>query len=534
VKWGKEKLNFIENPIISGFSPDPSIIRVNNDYYIANSTFEWFPGVMIHHSKDLAHWKLIARPLNRISQLDMNGCPNSCGIFAPCLTYHEGLYYLVYTNAKAFQGIWADTDNYLVTSTDICGEWSEPIYLYSNGYDPSLFHEDQKKWVVSVDWDHSNNKSHYGGIILQEYSTKENKMIGPVINIFKGTELGVTEGPHLYKHKDFYYLITAEGGTGRGHSVTVARSREITGPYEVDPNYPMLTARYDPKNEIQKAGHGDIVETQNGEWYMVHLGGRPLPSVGKCVLGRETFIQKVDWTEDGWLRLEGGGNKPRIKVMAPALNECKWEESPYRDDFDSNSLDINFFTLRIPLGEDTLTLKERPGYLRLKGRESLISTHHQSLVARCQHSFCYTATTLIEFDPVSFKQMAGLVCYYSTKNFYYLRITHEENIGKCLGIITCNNGKFDYPLTSDININGYKHCFLRAVVNYDMLQFYYSLDGDNWISIGSILDASILSDEYAEECGEWYFTGAFVGLCCQDLSGQRLFADFGLFEYIPF
>lgn len=522
-------MRYITNPILPGFNPDPSILRVGDDYYIATSTFEWFPGVQIHHSRDLVHWELIAHPLNRVSQLDMKGNPTSGGIWAPCLSYDKGTFYLIYTDVKNLYGKFKDTHNYLVTTQDIRGDWSEPIYLNSSGFDPSLFHdEDGRKWLVNMSFDHRKNRNPFEGILLQEYSTERKSLIGPVVNIFKGTELKCTEGPHLYKRNGYYYLLTAEGGTGLEHAVTLARSKEITGPYEVHPQNPIITSVNNPELPIQKAGHADIVETQNGEWYMVHLCGRPL-SNGRCTLGRETCIEKVVWGEDGWLRLEDGGNTPSVYVPAPELPEYKFPAQPSRDNFDSEKLNVNFATLRVPLMEDSMSLRERPGFLRLKGRESLSSKHNQALVARRQQSFCYTASTCLEFEPDSFRQMAGLICIYDTQNFYYINISRDEVLGKCLSIITCDNDKFDEPLENPITIEGWDRCHLKVEVNYDRLQFYYSADGEKWQSVGKVFDASTLSDEY---CNEGWFTGAFVGMCCQDLNGTRKPADFDYFEYI--
>ena len=526
-------MSIIQNPILKGFNPDPSILKVNDDFYIATSTFEWFPGVQIHHSRDLISWRLISHPLKRTSQLDMCGNPSSGGIWAPCLSYDNGVFYLIYTDVKSISSIFIDTHNYLVTASDICGEWSDPVYLNSSGFDPSLFHDDDgRKWLVNMLWDYRPGKDNFGGILLQEYSKRERCLKGPVKNIFKGTDLGVTEGPHLYKHNGYYYLLTAEGGTFQGHAVTMARSEHITGPYEVDPQNPILTSRYDCSLPLQRAGHASLVETQNGEWYMAHLCGRPLPSRGRSILGRETSIQKMRWTEDGWLRLDCGGNTPLVCIPGPELQVSVREKPPERDDFDSHTLDINFQTLRIPLGEDMLSLKERPGFLRLKGGESLSSLHRQSLVARRQQAFRYTASACMEFEPETFQQMAGLICYYDTLNFYYLHVTCDDDLNKCLNILVCNNGKFNYALGKALEIQNVQQIFLRAQIDYDRLQFCYSENGSEWSKIGSEYDASILSDEYYEYIGEMRFTGAFVGLCCQDLSGRRRHADFDYFEYI--
>ncbi len=521
----------IKNPVLPGFNPDPSILRVGDDYYIATSTFEWFPGVQIHHSRDLVNWRLIARPLNRTSQLDMAGNPNSCGVWAPCLSYDNGTFYLIYTDVKTFRGIFKDAHNYLVTTEDITGDWSDPIYLNSSGFDPSLFHDnDGRKWLLNMIWDHRKDKHPFGGILLQEFSTKEQKLVGPIRNIFKGTPIEKVEGPHLYKRNGYYYLMTAEGGTVFRHSVTMARSRNIEGPYEVDPQNPVLTSYDDPTLELQKAGHASLVETQSGEWYMTHLCGRPLPSRGRCVLGRETAIQKMTWTDDGWLRLEEGGNSPRVLVKAPDLPEHKWPEENPRDDFDSAQLNIHFQFLRVPPVGDTLSLTERSGFMRLRGGESLSSHHSQSLVVRRQQAFCYTAETALEFNPGTFQQMAGLICMYDNTNFYYLHVTWDEKVGKCIEVMTCISGNFDFPLTEKIKLAG-QVTYLRAEVTYDKLRFSFSENGTDWKAIGPVLDASTLSDDFDAGGGDAHFTGAFVGVCCQDLSGSRLHADFDYFEY---
>ncbi len=522
----------IKNPILPGFNPDPSILRVNNDYYIATSTFEWFPGVQIHHSKDLVYWKLITHPLSRKSQLDMAGNPNSCGIWAPCLTYDNGTYYLIYTDVKTFKGIFKDAHNYLVTAKDILGPWSDPVYLNSSGFDPSLFHdEDGRKWLLNMIWDHRKDKNPFSGILIQEYSEKEQKLVGPVKNIFRGTDLGLVEGPHVYKRNGYYYLMTAEGGTEFEHAVTMARSKELFGPYEVDPRNPILTSVNNPALELQRAGHASLVETQKGQWYLAHLCGRPIPSRGRCIMGRETALQKVMWTEDGWLRLEEGGNEPQVFVEAPDLPEHKWETPPAKDDFDSDVLNIHFQSLRVPLDENSLSLTERPGYLRLKGGESLSSHHHQSLVVRRQQAFFYTAETCLEFDPENFQQLAGIICMYDNCNFYYLHVTHDEELGKCLDIMTCKKGDFDFPLSGKIPLGDQSKCFLRAEVDYDKLVFSHSVDGTYWKKTGPVFDASTLSDEFDEGGAGAHFTGAFVGLCCQDLGGTRKPADFDYFEY---
>nr|WP_281175930.1 family 43 glycosylhydrolase [Domibacillus tundrae] len=363
----------IINPILPGFHPDPSIIRVEDNYYIATSTFEWFPGVQLFHSKDLVHWRQLPAPLMRESQINMVGDIDSGGVWAPCLSYSDGLFYLIYTDVKSRMGAFKDTHNYMVTAENIEGPWSEPVYLNSSGFDPSLFHEeDGTKWLVNMIWDFRKGKNSFAGIALQEYSVQEKKLIGPVKNIFKGSKLGLTEAPHIYKRNGYYYLLTAEGGTWYTHAVTVARSQSLAGPYELDPANPILTSNEEEKQQLQKAGHGSLVETQNGDWYMAHLCGRPV--VGKkCILGRETALQKCYWTDDGWLRIQGGPN-PQTIVEAPSLPPHPFEQESNKDDFTGETLKHYWSSLRRTFTDEWISLSDRPGYLRLTGGESMQSS----------------------------------------------------------------------------------------------------------------------------------------------------------------
>jgi len=526
----------IQNPILPGFNPDPSILRVGDDYYIATSTFEWFPGVQIHHSKDLVSWRLLHRPLNRPSQLNMLGEPDSCGVWAPCLTYSDGLFWLIFTDVKRFDGNYKDSHNYLVTCDSIDGEWSDPVYMNSSGFDPSLFHDvDGKKWFVNMVWDHRSDRTFFGGTYLQEYNPVEKKLVGPITNIFKGSQLGLTEGPHLYKRDDYYYLLTAEGGTGYEHAMTMARSKSLTGPYELMPGDHMITASKNPEARLQRAGHGDWVETQNGECYAVHLCSRSIPNCGKSPMGRETAIQKVRWNDDGWLVKANGIVSPDLQVDRPDLPLHPWPTAPSKTVFLPAGLPIDFQWLRSPFPEQLFSLTERPGYLRLKGRESLGSWYNQALVARRQQAFQYIAITCVSFEPDNFQQMAGLVCYYNTHKFHYLFIGFDEEHGRHIGVMSClaDQGSWlkmplqdkvaDYTLPEgDI--------YLKVDVDYEQLVFSWSSNGDAWHMLPLELDATVLSDEAGKGAGA-NFTGAFVGMAAQDVSGSQKHADFAYFEY---
>lgn len=527
----------IENPILTGFNPDPSIIRVEDDYYIATSTFEWFPGVSIHHSKDLKNWKLISHPLNSVEKLNMIGVPNSGGIYAPCLTYCEQTYYLVYTNVRNVEGRFWDCKNYLITAKSIYGPWSEPIYLNGGGIDPSLFHDDDnRKWLVHAVLSHKDGGKagfpYWEGIALTEYSEEEKRLIGQPKFIFHGSQLGTTEGPHIYKKDGWYYLLTAEGGTFYNHAVTMARARNIEGPYEIDPCNPIMTARYDVTLPLQRTGHADLVETQTGEWYMVHLCGRPLPSKGRSVMGRETGIQKVEWTKDGWLSLVDGKKVPSLVVDGPKLAQSpSCDTITLREDFDGEQLDVNFQSLRIPLSEKMMSLTERKGCLRLKGHESPSSKYEQSLVARRQQDFCYTAITALDFKPDSFQQMAGLICYYDTTNYLYLYVSCDKEGNRVINLMINDLNQFTYALQEDILLPSMGEIYLKVAVYYDMAQFFYSLDNKDWNQVGGYVEYSKLSDEYFKERKIERFTGAFVGMCCQDFTGGHIPADFDFFIY---
>ncbi len=517
----------IRNPILRGFNPDPAIVRVEDDYYIATSTFEWFPGVQILHSRDLAHWRQVAFPLQRYSQLDLRGHPNSGGVWAPCLTWSRGLFYLVYTDSRNWAGSFKDAHNYLVTAPDIEGPWSEPVYLNSSGFDPSLFHdEDGRKWLLSMIWDHRPQRPQFGGIVLQEYDPERRCLTGPVRNIFPGTELGLVEGPHLYKVDGWYYLLTAEGGTFLTHAATVARSRDIQGPYEVMPGNPLITSAHQPELRLKSAGHGSLVQHRDGSWSLAHLCRRHLHN-GRTILGRETALQNIEWV-DGWPRLSSGGVVPQDEFLPPPLPPHPWPTRPARDDFDAPELALCWQAPRVALDAQMLSLSERPGHLRLFGRESLQSLFEQSLVARRQQAFHIEASTCMTFEPQHFQQMAGLVAFYNTDNFYYLYVSRAEHSRKCLGLMRCEQGKISYLIEKEYPLDDWERIYLKLVIREHRISFCYSRDGENWTVAGWEQDASILSDEHAVPLG---FTGNFVGVACQDLSGTRKPADFDWFEY---
>jgi xylan 1,4-beta-xylosidase len=539
--------NMINNPILPGFNPDPSIVCVGDDFYIATSTFEWYPGVQIHHSKDLKNWRLVSRPLNRASLLDMRGNPDSCGIWAPCLSYSNGKFHLIYTDVKRFDGDFKDAHNYYTTCETIDGQWTDPIYMNSSGFDPSLFHDDDgSMWFVNVLWDHRHRRNRFSGIVLQQYCPHQQKLIGDIKNIFKGSALGLTEAPHLFKRNGYYYLLTAEGGTFYTHAMTMARSNQIDGPYELDPYGYLLTAKDNQHLGLQRTGHGDLVETSTGESYLVHLCGRPLSGERRCPLGRETGLQKTYWTDDGWLRVDGAitDGLPAMQVQAPNLTEHVWPPEPVRYTFDSPTLPSVFQWLRTPFPERFMSLTAKPGCLQLTGRESIGCLFEQALIARRQEAFSYRVETCVEFAPTTFQQMAGIVVYYNSHKYHYCHVSLDDEGQRIIDIMSClgdTTQQLTYPLREgETEIGGQTdHRFvlpqsgpigLRAIVNHHILNFEFSIEQGTWMRLPINLDQSVISDEAGGGDGA-NFTGAFVGMACQDLSGQAITADFHYFDY---
>lgn len=530
----------IQNPVLKGFNPDPSIVRVGDDYYIATSTFEWFPGIQIHHSKDLVNWRLVGHALTRTSQLDMKGMDNSEGVYAPALTYSDGQFWLCFSNVHSCRGgNWMATPSFVVTATSPEGPWSDPVAIGNYGFDPSLFHDDNgKKYMLNMIWDGRAKTNFFGGIVLQEFDAERGELVGEPKNIFEGTQLGCTEGPQMLKKDGYYYLITAEGGTERNHAVTVCRSTNIWGPYEVHPDNPILTSRFQEEAELSRAGHGFLVETQKGEWYLSHLCGRRIPNPegyqfipkydnGFSILGRESAIQKAEW-RDGWPYVTSG-KTPVVEVPAPDLPVCPWDAPPARDDFDSQALRLEYQTLREPAQEDWLSLTERPGFLRLKGRHYLSSRYEQSMIARRFQSHYATVETKLEFTPSTPFEMAGLCAYYARNGHYFLKMTANDVGERVLQVVGNINDVYG-EYSGDIVIGDADTVYMRLELDCQWYRFSYSLDGQQWHSIGPALNSTPLSDEGGPDI--FRFTGSFAALFSADIRGLKQHADFDYFEYV--
>ena len=489
------------------------------------------------------NWKLLTYPLNEKRLLDLTGTLDSGGIWAPDLSWCDGLFYLVYTNVRVTDGSFKDCTNYLITAPDIMGPWSDPIVLNTAGFDASLFHDtDGRKYLVNQYWDPRPYHHPFYGIMCTEYSVEQQRLVGEPWVLYKGTEEKFTEGPHIYKKDGWYYLFVAQGGTVYAHQERVARAKGLHEEFLTQPGAPLLTTLDAPWHPIQKAGHGSLVQTPEGEWYFTHLMGRPLhrpqeSSVdprGWCPLGRESGIQRLVWDADGWPHIDGGHNG-LMEVEAPKNTvEHKWPETwPGTVHFDGEGWNLHFQSLRVPLDETVASLKAHPGYLRLYGHESLASTFLQAHVARRWEHFSFDAETKLSYHPKTIQQFAGLTCYYNTQNWSCIQITWHETYGRVIDVVSTDLGKTfsvfeEHPIPVPADV---EDVYLKVEVRGVSYRFLYSFDGTHWEAVPYYFDSTKLSDEYIKAVYDAAFTGAFVGMVSVDGLGTKLPADFDYFQY---
>ncbi|MDR2976427.1 MAG: glycoside hydrolase family 43 protein [Streptococcaceae bacterium] len=533
----------LQNPVLPGFNADPSMVRVGDTYYIANSTFEWFPGVRLHESKDLAHWNLLPSPLSNTTLLDMKGNPSSGGIWAPDLTYADGKFWLVYTDVKLVEGSFKDMTNYLTTAADIHGPWTEPIKLNGVGFDASLFHDNNgRKYLVQQTWDHREYHHPFDGITLTEFDLSTMKLRPETARcIYRGTDIKLVEGPHLYKINGYYFLFAAQGGTVFTHQEVVARSKTLEAlSFETKPGEPFITNFDKPDQYLQKQGHGALVETPSGEWYYASLCARPWHHADESVtdprgwstLGRETSIQKVEWDEAGWPRIVGGhGGRTFVELPKDAKATSAPENHNQHDEFDSPTLDLNWNTLRVPFTDKMGQVGD--GKLILIGQGSLANLFNLSLIARRWQAFYFDAETKVKFDPFSYQQMAGLTNYYNDQHWSFVHVTWNEINGHVIEIGENNRGNYrSYLKDAAIKIpEETEYVYFRTKVRKEFYHYEYSFDGQNFIEIPVQLDSKVLSDDYVLQTYGGFFTGAFVGLAVVDYSGYEKSAKFDYFDY---
>ncbi|MCG8700828.1 MAG: glycoside hydrolase family 43 protein, partial [Bacteroidales bacterium] len=403
------------NPVIPGFYPDPSVCRVGDDYYLATSSFEWFPGIPIFHSKDLVNWKQIGHALDRPSQLKMVANKNSSGMWAPTIRYHEGKFYVTATGKQC-------GNNLYVVADKPEGPYSEPVFLKTpNGIDPSMFWDDDGRcWFTANRRPDPLEWPGHKIIYIQELDLAQGKLIGEPIDLTYGIEEGIrgTEAPHIYKINDVYYLITAEGMTWAGHMVCMYYSDKVTGPYKQVPKNPVLSHRDKPQSPIQHTGHADLVQTQHGDWWSVMLGVRKFDE--NYYLGRETFLTPVAF-EGIQPVFNPGKNEILLMDQRPDL---PWTPVAidYSDNFESPKLKLFWNFLRTPM-TTWHDLTSRPGWLGLHLRpETVKDVANPSLIARRFQHHRFNVTTKMTFTPKKDNEVAGLVAMQNDRYHYRLEL----------------------------------------------------------------------------------------------------------------
>jgi xylan 1,4-beta-xylosidase len=392
-----------ENPVLRGMHPDPTVCRVGRDFYLACSSFEYFPGVPIYHSRDLVEWHPIGHALTRSSQLDLTGTPSSGGIYAPTLRYHDGTFFLVTTHVGR--------GHFLVTAPDPRGPWSDPCRLDADGIDPSLAFLDGRVYYTRNGRGSDPDHPFVYQSELESDSTCLRVARRPRV-VWRGTGGIWPEAPHLYQRGDWYYLLTAEGGTSYGHSVVIARSRRPYGPFEASPHGPLLTHRDRPRHPIQATGHADLVDLEDGSTWAVLLGVRPTGGRHHH-LGRETFLAPVRWEADAWPRM----GLLELRMEGPPLRRRRRTVPPRRTEFRPPRIPPEWAFVRNP-SPRSWSLSERPGFLRLWGTAATLSdVASPALVCRRQQHLAVTARARLTFDPLVPNEQAG-ICVRASDEFH--------------------------------------------------------------------------------------------------------------------
>lgn len=532
------------NPIIAGSYPDPSICRVGEDYYIVNSSFEYFPGLPIHHSKDLVNWELIGYGLHREDQctgeMNLVDVQQRGGIHAPTIRHHKGIFYIITTNVYSpiDQSLPTKMINFIITAENIEGPWSEPHILEgAPGIDPDIyFDDDGKVWYVGT---HAPDKPNFNGegeIWLQEIDLENWKLKGERHYLWRGACRGTwAEGPHIYKRDGRYYLLIAEGGTSFNHGVMVAVSDEITGPYISNARNPILSTRHLSYDFwVNSTGHADMVELPDGRWYMVALGIRGDLN-RQSNMGRETHLIPVEWEREPfeWKKV-----KHEWPVCAPQTGRVErhtplpFPDKPqhrndaYYDNFDSQILNPEWNFRRVPLA-NTYSLSERPGYLRvylkpeviqLRGRCSLMG------VRQGESDFEYAAS--MQFMPDAEAEEAGISLFLQDDNYIHFTLMQEG--GKNILKLVLNERKKEAQVVREEALEVYKGTLTFKVTSRNnRYYYYYSLDqGTSFRLFAETAANLILCNGY---------TGAYVGVYASSNGAPTTaYADFDWIHYKGF
>ena len=499
------------NPILAGFYPDPSICRVGRDYYLINSTFAYYPGIPIFHSRDLVNWKQIGHVIHRPEQLRYQGLGVSRGIFAPAITWHEGVFYVVCTMVDG-------GGNFVVTSTDPAGPWSDPVYFTFEGIDPSLFFdEDGRAWMVNNGAPES--PPIYNGhraIWMQEFDPGTKKMIGPrKVIVDGGVDITAKpiwiEGPHIYQYNGMYYLFCAEGGTGPEHSEVVFRSQKVDGPYAPWEKNPILTQRdLDPNasGAVTCTGHADFVVGPDGKWWSVFLGVRPYDGEASP-MGRETFMLPVTWTDDHWPVILPKGERVPLTVNSPDNTPVvRSEKFPmsgnftWKEEFDGDELSPLWVMLREPK-ESWYELDSSKGHLRIAPRRKLLTgKDNPSYLARRIQNASFTVTALLEVPEVS-GISAGLALF-QNEDYHYFLAVRKDGGKTCIYLEQVKGGKVRELGT--VQLPDMDKIRLGIDAEDSKCSFKYMDTKESWTPLVENADARMLTTAVAGG-----FVGATVG-----------------------
>jgi len=504
------------NPVQRGFFPDPSVIRVGDDYYMVNSSFQYFPAIPISHSKDMVHWHIIGHAIADPEYLPLEDTKDSHGIWAPDISYHDGTFYIYATlrlNGDGTRGNNVLRRQLLVTSKTPEGPYSTPTWLEVDAIDPSHFIDDDGKHYMVI----------AKAATVIPLSDDGKRVIGDPVAAWEGTGERCPEGPHIMKKDGYYYAIVAEGGTGYGHGINVARSKNLYGPYEECPYNPVLR-QFKEDSPIQRTGHGKLVQTQNGDWWIYYLLGRP--NQGRyTTVGRESGLDPVTWTEDGWFIINEGKG-PSERQIAPDLKECVFERN-LKDNFEEEKLNLEWEFVRNP-DYGSCSLTERPGFFRIWTRDGkLDEIRAKNTLVRREQELSYEAETKLEFHPTKDGEQAGLTCYYSTATYARFSLCYEGG-RKLQLVINRNHGE---ELMAEVPNIRESAVYLKVIVDKLTRSFYYSYNGNNWVLAGVLKHCIYLCDEGVPDDPKRH-TGTLVGIYANNGGcGSRIPADFDYFYY---
>ena len=495
-----------KNPVLPGFHADPSVCRAGDDFYLVNSTFQYYPGVPVFHSKDLIHWEQVGACLTRDSQVRIEGMDEQTGIYAPTIRYHEGRFYMVTT-------VFPSRKHFYVYTDDPKGEWSDPIYIdfCLGSCDPTLFFDDGKCYFL---WKE-------GEIKICEIDVKTGKQLGEIHHLGVGLGGRYPEGPHIYKKDGYYYLLLAEGGTEHGHHVNILRSKNLFGPYEPNSANPILS-HFNMKmqnSQIQGLGHADLVQASDGSWWMICLGYRTHGYL-QHVMGRETFLAPVSWKEGGWPVVNNDGTL-QLDMQCQTLPQVPMPLEPSRDEFDADKLSLYWSHLNMPQKEN-YSLNVRKGWLRLTtSTVTLDEVGNPTFIGHRQSEPDFCATTKVDVSGLKDGGVAGITAYAAHHNHYDVQVVTRD--GKHYVQAKIRVGEMEH-IEKEIPLNE-NVVYLRITADKQFYHLHYSIDGERFTPLAR-MDYRYLSTETIGG-----FCGVHIGIFAHTLSKTISHADFDWTEF---